>query len=267
MKRATGWFDSVPKKIWGLALAATFANLLSLGAAALSWWMVAFSLLYATYAAAAILLVVAFARHLRGMPCWPLPLLGRRVGIRASHLILLGFVVAFTLLREGAIPGMSASYGAYRSHQNTRSRSSASENSMVYDDLQASEMPSMRGQWVNCRASCGPSTGAACRAALEGLCQDDYHADEDAVSVSIHMEMDEPFCYVPLVKVNELRFSATVNMHQAGHSYRRNVIQKISGTIKQSAIGPMSCASYRREAGAQMRETVVSAVNSYLRNN
>jgi hypothetical protein len=196
----------------------TMGHLLYMSGFGGPWLLYPLSCIYSLYITAAILV---FTRPVRG---W------RDLGIFA-------FVLLFTLLREGKLGHFSVGYDVYSSEEDSHIRST------TYGVGDTKTAPGSR----NCRVACFPNS-VICREATRGLCNE--RIDPPFISASV--EIEDPFCYVPLYKSDNIHYSISITQRPGRTDVR--------GDLEQTAIGPMSCLSYRRLIASALREAVVSAL-------
>ena len=216
------------------------------------------TLLYALYATAVLLLGLGLFAALRRQPVLRVPLLSRRCTPGGAYAILAVAVALFTYSREG-------SYGPRGSYEvmQTRSWGTYSAGKQLTVTGPGGPLP-LSGLPMRCAARCDEVTDV-CGAAIAALCPEPPPADAPHLVATFHLEVEDPFCYVPLVKSNKVEFHARasfVRTDEAGA--KTSLMLNVWGTATVIAIGPMSCRNFRSELGQEVRERLMLAVNEQL---
>jgi hypothetical protein len=221
--------------------------------------MLPLALVYALYVTAALLLLKASVDLILRRPRWTVPLLGRRLGALASYLLLLLFVAQLTLLREGMIPSLSFGYDIAWTHRDVHT-STQSDRSASW---QGRRPEPLLGRPIACRASCSRG-GELCEKIVRDLCEDAHSTSPNAVQVELSVTVEDPFCYLPLLKRDRLPFTAAVRIRSVSPASRTSIDLSISGTVEQRSIGPMSCRTYLRKTAPPIEREIFKAMMSAL---
>jgi hypothetical protein len=244
-------------QIFGFVVVATLINQRYV-TSELDWETTLVTLLYAGYVTAAILIGLGIIAGLQRKPLLPVPLLSRFCAKESAYATLAVAVVLFTLARERGC-GIRVTYEVMQTH--SRGAYSAREQLTVTGPggaLQLSGLP------MRCTAHCDEAT-AVCSAAIDGLCPELPPSEEAHLVTAFDLEVEDPFCYFPLIKSNQVAFHARASFVRAGEAGAKTALDlDVQGTATMVATGPMSCRYFRRAIGFEVRQQLMMAVNEQL---
>lgn len=266
------WNDGVqklPRRLWLAITAALFVALLVVHGrhdGSVAWLMWLLAPVYALYVTAVVLLLVTAIAKLRALETPSLPLL--RAPWRShprSTWILGGFVVAVTLLREGAFDPMVVDFDLYSAEHRVQTQRTANVSSQSWGE---GPPETMAGKPVHCSLSCS-SRSETCAMVLDRIrCDDDREnlsfENTPFVTVGGMLRIEDPDCYVPLVKEHLISFSGDLSANLATNRVQRSMSVSLRGDLDQRAVGPMSCRNFRRMAAATIAEQVAQNLQAAL---
>ena len=191
-------------------------------------------------------------------------------GHRGTAFVLLGIVVAITLVREGAFsPYLTYDFSCYTTQRTLHYNTTTGGTSSTVGNA-----PPVRlaGQYIECLVSCSPSGSTMCAAYSRRFSCDSDHPERPvrtpAVLVTGSVSFDsEPFCYTPLYKSGATTFHATLKVGISTPNGSANHSFMLTGNIAQQMTGIGSCSTFSRLMGEEGADAVAKALNQYIQAN
>lgn len=170
--------------------------------------ILAFALLCAgVYWSAIILLIGRFLRRHTPDSWYPVPILSRWFAPRASYRLLWVALGLVLLVRELPLgPMFDLSFFFSTNSLQLATHDSFHRTSASQQFVRLAQRP------VECHTSCADPDDATCQLVRGGLCPA-RTIDGERAQLTLRIEVDPPFCYVPLFKLHDTEFRALASLN------------------------------------------------------
>ncbi len=214
-------------------------------------------LLYAFLASVALTVEVLVLRRRGKVPALPGPLARLEPYLLK---ICVPVVIVVTLLREGLLaPHFVLTLDWWNATHYANSTWSGSTSFIGSGDA-----PRFAGRRLYCTLTCHGSDAVCTGIDQVITCNE---AGPAQVSIDIDVQVDEPFCYLPLVKSTDGSFSASASISLATAGGSRSGSVQLNGHAGIDLQGVMSCRSFRLFYGREIGKRIAADIDGFLRQN
>lgn len=206
-----------------------------------------------------ILLIDRFLHRHTPELWYPVPILSRWFAPSLCYRLLWVAFALLLALRE--LPfGRMFDFSLFYSTSSFRlaTRDSFHRTSSPDQNVQLAKLP------LECTAHCVDSEDFICQLVSQHMCPAGP-TEGERVQMRIRLEIETPFCFVPLLKLRDTDFHATISLSHAESGTEVEHVAK--GSVGLNAFGSISCRAYRERAAALVLQTIARQADQVLARN